>query len=114
MDFPALVTHGLSALSVFSDRISTRLLIMSAIALMATVAGMAAVALIRLTTGYAIPGWASNVFALLTLALVQIGTFIFTFCFVILSTRAQNPFIPVRDYRYFIRRIDEVWPDCGT
>ncbi len=109
MNFPALVMHGLSALSVFSDRISTRLLIVSAFATLATIVGMVVVTLIRLTSGYAIPGWATNAFGILTLLLVQIGTFIFTFSFLILFTRALSPFIPVRDYHHFVLRIEEVW-----
>lgn len=112
MNFTALVMHGLSALSVFADRISTRLLISSAVAILATIVGMAIVALIRLTTGYAIPGWATNAFGILSLLLVQIGTFMFTFSFLILFTRALSPFIPVRDYRYFVLRIEEVWHGC--
>ena len=43
MNFPALVMHGLSALSVFSDRIGTRLLILSGTAASMTIAGMVAV-----------------------------------------------------------------------
>ena len=109
MNFPALVTHGLSALSVFSDRISTRLLIMSGIAVCFTVIGMVVVTLIRLTTGYAIPGWATNAFGILAVVLVQTATFMLTFCFLILFTRGFSPFIPVRDHKCFIRQVDEVW-----
>lgn len=112
MNFPALVMHGLSALSVFSDRISTRLLIVSAFATVTTLVGMVAVLLIRLTTGYAIPGWATNAFGILALLLVQIVTFMFTFCFLVLFTRGLSPFIPARDYEYFVLRIEEVWHGC--
>ena len=109
MNFPALVTHGLSALSVFSDRICTRLLIVSGIAVCLTLIGMVVVTLIRLTTGYAIPGWATNALGILTVLLVQIATFMLTFCFLILFTRGFSPFIPVRDHIFFIRQVDEVW-----
>ena len=109
MNFPALVMHGLSALSVFSDRISTRLLIMSAFATVATIIGMVVVTLIRFTTGLAIPGWATNMFGILALLLMQIVTFMFTFCFLILFTRGLSQFIPVRDYKYFVLQVEEVW-----
>jgi hypothetical protein len=108
MNFTALVMHGLSALSVFADRISTRLLITSAFAVLVTVIAMAIVAIIRLTTGYAIPGWATNAFGILTLLLVQLGAFMFTFSFLTLLTRALSPFIPTRDYQYFVLRAEEV------
>jgi hypothetical protein len=109
MNFPALVMHGLSALSVFADKISTRLLILSAIATVLTIVGMVVVTLIRLAGSSAIPGWATNAFGILLLLLVQVGTFIFTFCFLILFTRALSPFIPLRDYQHFVSRVEEVW-----
>lgn len=114
MNFPALVMHGLSALSVFSDRISTRLLIVSVFLAVVTIAGMVAVTLIRLTTGYAISGWATNAFGILALLLVQVGTFMFIFCFLVLFTRGLSPFIPVRDYQSFVWQIDKVRHDSNS
>ena len=108
MKFPALVMHGLSALSVFSDRISTRLLILSAVVTVVTVLGMLAVTLIRLTTDLAIPGWATSAFGILLLLLVQVGTFMFTFSFLVLFARGMSPFIPARDYQYFVLQNAEV------
>lgn len=109
MNFPALVMHGLSALSVFADKISTRLLILSSIATLMTVAGMVVVIVLRLTGSAAIPDWATNAFGVLLLLLVQVGTFILTFCFLILFTRALSSFIPLRDYHHFVLRVEEVW-----
>lgn len=114
MNFPALVMHGLSALSVFSGQISTRLLLMSGLAVALTLGGMVAVTLIRLTTGYAIPGWATTAFGILTILLVQIMTFMLTFCFLILFTRGFSPFIPVRDYHFYVRKVSEVWHAHGS
>lgn len=114
MNFPSLVMHGLSALSVFSDRISTRLLILCAFAVTMAMTGMVAVLLIRLTTGFAIPGWATNAFGILAILLVQLATFMLTFCFLVLFTRGFSPFIPVRDYQFFIRQIDEVWFESNS
>ncbi len=64
--------------------------------------------LIRLATGYAIPGWATTAFGILALLLVQIVAFTFTFCFLILFTRGSNPFIPVCHYEHFLLRVEEV------
>ena len=108
MNFPALVTHGLSALSVFSDRISTRLLLVSALGTVVATVGLCIVTAIRLTTSYAIPGWATNAFGILVLLLVQLVGFIFTLCFVVLFTRGLSQFVPVRDYEQFVSRIEEV------
>lgn len=108
MNFTSLVMHGLSALSVFSDRISTRLLLGSGVAAGITLLAMAAVTVIRFATGLAIPGWASNVFGFLLILLMQIGTFMFTFSFLVLGSRGIGTFLPVRDYHYFVGGIDEV------
>ena len=109
MNFPALVTHGLSALSVFSDRISTRLLIVSLIAGLMTAAVMLVMALVRLTTGYTVSGWAATIGGTVLLFLVQIIALVFTFCFLVLITRGQHAFIPAREYGIFIRNCTEVW-----
>ena len=109
MNFPSLVTHGLSALSVFSDRISTRLLIVSILAGLATAAVMLVMALLRLTTGYVVSGWAATIGGTVLLFLVQIIALVFTFCFLVLITRGQNVFIPAREYGIFVRNCTEVW-----
>ncbi|GAB5442147.1 MAG: glycosyltransferase family 2 protein [Fuerstiella sp.] len=108
MNFTSLVMHGLSALSVFSDRISTRLLLGSGIAASVTILAMAAVTVIRFATGLAIPGWASNVFGFLLILLMQIGTFMFLFSFLVLSSRGVGTFLPIRDYHFFVAGVDEV------
>ena len=113
MNFQTLVTHGLSALSVFSDRISTRLLIVSLVAGLATVTVLAAMTLLRLTTGYTVPGWAASIGGAVLLFLVQIIALVFTFCFLVLITRGQNAFIPARDYRFFVRSCTEIWHAGG-
>ena len=114
MNFPALVTHGLSALSVFSDRIGTRLLIASLIAGLMTAAVMLVMALVRLTTGYAVSGWAATIGGTVLLFLVQIIALVFTFCFLVLITRGQHAFIPAREYEIFVRNCTEVWPVNAT
>ena len=109
MNFSALVTHGLSALSVFSDRISTRLLIVSLVAGLMTAAVMLVMVLLRLTTGYTVSGWAATISGTVLLFLVQIIALVFTFCFLVLITRGQHAFIPAREYGIFVRSCTEVW-----
>ena len=110
MNFPALVMHGLSALSVFSDRITTRLLLCSAVGSATAILGLIVVTSIRLTTNLAIPGWATNAFGLLLLLLVQIVAFMLTACLVVLFTRGLSQFIPARDFEYFVLRVEEEEP----
>lgn len=102
MKLPDLVMHGLSALSVFYDRISTRLLMFSAAGTLVAIVGLVAVLIIRLTTEYAIPGWATNAFGILVLLLVQIVAFMLTSCLVVLFTRGLSQFVPARDFEHFV------------
>lgn len=102
MNMPALVTHGLSALSVFSDRIGTRLSIASFLAL-------SGIAILLLT--FAIVGTAELnatlylLLAILSLGLTQFVALISMFSFLILSTRGLGQFIPIRDYHHFVRNL---------
>lgn len=111
MNFSALVTHGLSALAVFSDRISARLLIFSCGAIAASAAGTLVSAGIWMTTEQAWAGWAAGGLGLLSLLLVQIVIFMLTFSFVILFSRGQSPFIPMRDYHPFIIHVQDSGDD---
>ncbi|MEE2934531.1 MAG: hypothetical protein VYA84_00880 [Planctomycetota bacterium] len=99
--------HGLSALSVFSDRISTRLLLFSAGGTIIATAGLALLTAIRLFTDYGIPSWATNAFGILTLLLAQIVAFTLIACFVVLFTRGLNQFIPTRDFGHFVLKVEE-------
>src|SRR5439155_27374487 len=81
MTFVALVTHGLSAISVYSDVVGVRLLILSALLALVTLGGILAAVIVRLTTEWAIPGWATSTVGLLLILLVQavMAAFVFSF-----------------------------------
>jgi polyisoprenyl-phosphate glycosyltransferase len=94
MNMVGLVMHGFSAISVFSDRVLTRLLLLTgATSFFAIAAGTAAV-LLRLFTDLAIPGWATNVFGLSCLLFFQSLTLLAVMIFTSLSNRSSVPFIP--------------------
>jgi hypothetical protein len=102
MNFVSLLIHGLSAMSVFSDQVSARLL--------TVVAGFAAVAMgligvtagIRWFTDLAIPGWATFTVGMLVLLVVQLLSFATLFTFLIASRRSSVNFLLARDAPYFI------------
>ena len=102
MNFVALVTHGLSAISIFGSDVGVRLLAVTAGFMIATVAAMLTVFGIRAFTGLAIPGWATSAFGLLLVMLMNAVVLSLTYCFVILQSRASVGFLPLRDYRYYI------------
>ena len=74
-----------------------------------TAAAMLVMAILRLTTGYAVSGWAATVGGTVLLFLVQMIALVFTFCFLVLITRGQHAFIPAREYGIFVRDCTEVW-----
>jgi polyisoprenyl-phosphate glycosyltransferase len=102
MNFVSLLVHGLSAMSVFSDQVSGRLL--------TATAGFAAVAtvLIGVTVGVrwftdlAIPGWTTFTVGLLLILVVQSLSFATLFAFLIAGRRSALNFLLTRDAPYFI------------
>jgi polyisoprenyl-phosphate glycosyltransferase len=102
MNFTSLVIHGLSAISVFSDRVGVRLLIASIAMIILTSLGLCSVVLAKLFTGMAIPGWASVIAGGLFIILLQALTMSLFFIFIALYSRNNMPFLPLRDYKYFI------------
>ena len=109
MNFVGLVIHGLSAISVYSDTIGVRLLLATLVMMGLDLALLGATLGIRLTTNLAIPGWATTVFGVLLIILLQATLFLFVFSFMILAGRNAASFLPTRDYIYFIGSKREVY-----
>jgi polyisoprenyl-phosphate glycosyltransferase len=110
MNFVRLVTHGLSAISVFSDAIGVRLLVATLGLIILTVAGLIATVVIRLATRMSIPGWATSTFGILTMLLFQAVMLSVQFSFIILGGRQGMTFLPCRDYFYFVGSFRTVLP----
>jgi hypothetical protein len=110
MNFVALVSHGLCAISVFTERVAVRLLV--ALAALFVVASMALLATsgIRLLTDVAIPGWATSAAGILIIVLLQLLTLMFVFVFLVLGGRESAQFLPLRDYVFFVMHTVPVWP----
>jgi hypothetical protein len=102
MNFVSLVTHGLSAISVYADIAGVRLLVASVALALLTLAGIIGTVTVRLVTSLAIPGWASYTVGILVVLLVQAVMAMFVFSFVVLGARHGSTFLPRRDYSYFI------------
>lgn len=109
MNFPALVLHGLSAISVFADRLGARMLIVMGIVSAALISALAAVLGVRFLTDMAIPGWATTATGLLLLLLTQTVLLAGGFTFMILSSRSGSGFLPRRDFPVFVRSVDDVY-----
>ena len=80
MSYGRLITHGLSMLMPFTDRIAVRALITFAATMTAAFAAAVAVVCIKLFTTNAIPGWATTTLLLLIIvSFVALGNFVVLF-----------------------------------
>lgn len=109
MNFVALLVHGFSSISVFSDIVSTRLLIVASVLTALLVASTAAVAAVSWQGHFSVPAWASWLGGVLLVILAQavIGSFLLAFS--ILNARANLTFIPSRDTPHYIERLERVF-----
>jgi hypothetical protein len=102
MNVVSLVTHGMSAISVYGDVVGVRLLAATAMACGVVGAGMIAVIATRLLTELAIPGWASSAFGLLFVALLNLIALSTVFVLFVLQTRDRMAFMPLRDFHHLV------------
>jgi glycosyltransferase involved in cell wall biosynthesis len=102
MNVLSLVTHGLSAISVYSDVVGARILAILAMAGVTTMVGIAGVIVVKAFTRLAIPGWATNTVGLLVVSLLNLALMSMFMVLFTLRARTEYSFLPLRDYRYFI------------
>jgi polyisoprenyl-phosphate glycosyltransferase len=105
MAFVGLVSHGLSAMSVYSDIISVRIMIWSGVFLVLGLAALIALVILRFSTNWMIPGWATNLFSFTLLLMFQVTIICLLFTFATLASRGGPAFIPIRDCPHFIMRV---------
>jgi hypothetical protein len=110
MNFVALLVHGFSSIAVFSDVVSTRLLV-AASALTALLAALTfAVVAVSWTVHIAVPLWAAWLCAVSLVILTQAVIGSFLLAFTILSARVNMSLSPVRDAPQFVDRLERVFP----
>lgn len=98
----SLIVHGLSAVSVYSEVVGTRMMMASAATGGVGAALAFAVVLIRLATNWSIPGWATAAFGLSMLIVLQGLGMAFMFAMSVLHARSAPGFLPMRDYSYYV------------
>ena len=102
MNIPALVIHGLSALSVYSEMVGIRVLFFlgGLMALLGT--GLVSVVAVRLFSPWAVPGWASTVGGLILVLMAQTFLLLVGGVFFVLHARSALSAIPSRDHVHFL------------
>lgn len=109
MDFVSMVGHGLSAMSVYGDRIGVRLLFGASLITAAAVAGSLIFWGSQIWAGAAIHPWSLAVWGLVLLVLlfVMLASAL-GFVFIILSSRGLRGFLPFRDYSAYVSHMSRL------
>jgi glycosyltransferase involved in cell wall biosynthesis len=102
MNLVALVVHGLSAMSVYTDMIFVRVLIAAGTLGAVSVLGIIGVTLIRFATDLAIPGWATAMVGDLFIILLQTVVIVIATSLMMLAGRSNRPIIPIVDAWPFV------------
>jgi len=102
MNLPALVMHGICALSVWSDVIVARMFVVAGGLMAALATGLVLVVLIRLFSSAAIPGWATTAAGLLLLGGMLLGLTCLLLAVSVLGARSAANFLPHRDWKDYV------------
>ncbi|MFN4144846.1 MAG: glycosyltransferase [Runella sp.] len=105
MNFPSLVMHGLSTVSVLIDVAAVRILIFS-VGMSVVALGVILVVLFLKYINNASPGWASTLASTLLIVVLQSFLISLFLVFMVLQYRTQQQFIPVLQYREFIENVE--------
>jgi hypothetical protein len=103
MNLISLVAHGMSAVSVFGEKVAVRLLCFIGLLITLTLAGLAATVLIKFFTDLAIPGWATNLTGILGIVLLNLLLLTMFSVILLLNSRDRLSFLPLRDWQYFVQ-----------
>jgi len=102
LNFVALVVHGLSALACYGEIIGVRLILLSGLLFAFGLLDLAVLIGVKLFTNLAVPGWTSIVLGLVLVVVLQVATLVSNFTMQIISQRSAQPFLPARDYAWFV------------
>jgi glycosyltransferase involved in cell wall biosynthesis len=102
MNFVALVTHGLSAISVYGEIVGVRMLCLAAALTALTLLAIAAVGFARIFLQVAIPSWAGTAVGLLIFLLTSLLLVLAMAVLFLLQARERYSFLPLRDYRHYL------------
>jgi polyisoprenyl-phosphate glycosyltransferase len=104
MGFVALVTHGLSAISVYSDRVGVRLLVISSVIIALSIAAVLVTSIVHFRAA------AIYVIGLPIVLLALAAAMGFVFVLFALKGRSGALFLPIRDCPYFIGEVTRLDP----
>jgi len=104
MNYHGLILHGLGAISIHIERVSTRLLMIASFTGITALIGILVVLYIKIFTDNAVPGWATNFISSLILIIFQTIIMSLLLTFIILNRKTQKAVIPFTDYSQYLNR----------
>ena len=114
MDLASLVVHGLSVMSVHTDTIFVRVLVVASVVASVACLGIIAVTAIRIVTDLAIPGWATTAVGDLLMILLQTLVIVVAASLTMLAGRSNRPIIPIVDSQRFVASRERCRLDRGN
>ena len=108
MNFVALVIHGLSAISVYSEILSVRLILFAIIIILIGITGFLVLLYVKYLTPLAIPGWATNVAIGIVVITFQAILLLVMLTFVSLNYRISQMFIPAKNYQDYLLNLEQI------
>jgi glycosyltransferase involved in cell wall biosynthesis len=105
MNFASLVTHGLSAVSVFNDVVFVRLALFASVFFVVSLLAILLILFMKFVLHIASPGWATSAIGILLVLFVQVFSVIISNTFISLGRRDMNTFLPIREYKSYIMHV---------
>lgn len=109
MGFLALVLHGLTAISVFAEIVGVRLTLAIVMAVVVLLSLLVFGPLVAWATGSSIPPWAAVCAGVLLVVVLQMLTVALGLTLLVLFNRNNLSFLPIRDFRFFIARLQTLY-----
>jgi polyisoprenyl-phosphate glycosyltransferase len=106
MNLVSLIIHGLSAISIFIEILTVRLILFSSAIILSGILGFISLIYIKYFTSLAIPGWATTVAIGLVVIMFQAVVLLALLSFLILNYRSTKQFIPVKDYQDYVFSVE--------
>lgn len=108
MNFVSLVIHGLSAISVYIEILTVRLMLVAMVVIAAGITSFFILLYIKYLTALAIPGWATNVAIGIVVIMFQAILLLALLAFLALNYRSTKLFIPAKDYQDYLLNLEKI------
>ena len=113
MNFVSLLTHGLGAMSVFSDAIFVRIILLSVFLLTMSILGSLVVVCLRLFSTLAVPGWTTSVLGFASLLSLQAIVTPILMAFMLLNNRSSLQIVPKQHVSNLIESVTRIYESAG-